>query len=91
MLRVAVAAAVNLYQREARGIVGLLQEIEARDAGFQPGGACIFDGSQPERLEVFRFHVDVDEKNEHGTTIMAALAESRQGETVTAWRFCYVA
>jgi hypothetical protein len=36
-----------------------------------------------ECFDAFRLDVDVDEKNEHDTTIMAAPAECRQGKTAT--------
>ena len=64
---------ISLDQNESRGIVFLLDDDEARDAGFQDAIAGIFDGGGSEGFYAFRLHVNMN--NEH----LACLPVARAG------------
>ena len=62
------AVAVDLDQREAGGVVGLLEEVEAGDAGLAGAVAGVVDGGRLEGRDGLGLDVDVDDEDEHGLT-----------------------
>jgi hypothetical protein len=58
-------SAINLDQHKPRGVVRLLEDVEAGHARFLHALARVFDGSVPERFDAFRFDMDMNEYNEH--------------------------
>lgn len=61
-----VGRAVNFYQHKARRIVGLLDHIKARDAGFLHAVARILDTRRFKGFDVFRFGVAKHMHNIYG-------------------------
>ena len=60
-----IGVAVGFVQNESAGIVGLLQQIEPRDARFLYAVTGILDRGLPKGIDVFRFDVDVNDKDHH--------------------------
>ena len=58
--------AVSLDQDEARGIIGVLHDIEARDTGFADAGAGIGKRRRLEDVDAVGFHLNMDENDQHG-------------------------
>jgi hypothetical protein len=57
---------IDLDEHEAGGIVGLLDNIEAGDAGFAHAVTGILEARGLEGLDALGFYVDVDMDDEHG-------------------------
>ncbi len=57
--------AIDLYQQEPGGIIGLLDDIEARDAGFSDTVTGVFDRGGSEGVGAFRFHFYMNMNDEH--------------------------
>lgn len=56
---------IDLDQQESGGIIGLLDDIEARDAGFPDTVAGVFDRGGPEGVGAFRLHFYLNMNDEH--------------------------
>jgi len=58
--------AVDLDEDEAVGSVGLLEDVEAGDAGFEDAGAGVGESGGPEGFDALGFYVDEDVDDVHG-------------------------
>jgi hypothetical protein len=63
-----LGSAIALHQREARGIVSLLDNIETRDTRLLHAVPGILDRSPEKRRDAIRLHMDVDVHNQHRLT-----------------------
>ena len=59
------AVAVYFNQEETSGIVDLLDDVEARDAGLAHAGLRICEGGRFESLDVLRLNVNMNMNDEH--------------------------
>ena len=65
---------IDINQQEPGGIIGLLDDIEARDAGFPDTVAGVFDRGGSEGIDAFRFHLYMNMNDEHPVCLAVALA-----------------
>ena len=66
--------AIDLDQQEPGGIIGLLDDIEARDAGFLDTVLGVFDRGSPEGVGAFRFHFYLNMNDEHPVCLAVVAA-----------------
>ena len=79
--------AVDLNQHKPRRVVGLLEDIKPQHAGLQPAGAGVQPRRRHERLERFRFHLDLHVDNQHKRVIAEIFSpHKRAGKEIV---FCY--
>jgi hypothetical protein len=64
-----VGRAVGFDEKEAVGVVGLLEEVELGDAGLLAAGAGVGEGGGDEGVAVFGEDLDVDVDDEHGVEL----------------------
>ena len=83
---VGVGTAINVHEHEAVGIIGLLHNIKADDAGFLHAGAGVGERGGHERHEAFRFNLDVDMDDEHDGQIGQTRAKLKSGRHFADWR-----
>lgn len=55
-----IVSPINLDQHEARRIILLLEDIEARDTRFAEAGFGVLKRGRFETFDTFRFHMDVN-------------------------------
>src|SRR5689334_10561946 len=65
--------AIDLDQHDLVGIVLLLQELESRDTGFLGALSGVDLGSGYKFVEVFRFHVSMNDENVHGFMVASVV------------------
>ena len=61
--------AVDFNEEEVGGLIVLLEEVEAGDAGLMQAGAGVGDGGVFERLDVFGLDGDMDMNDEHRNSL----------------------
>ena len=61
--------AVRFNEHEPRGIIDLLHDIKAGDAGFANARLSIVERGSFEVIDAFGLHLNVDVNNEHGMRV----------------------
>ena len=64
--RGSVRIPINLHQHKARGIISLLDHVEARDARLLTARAGVGECGFLEGVHKFRFHADMNMNDKHG-------------------------
>ena len=72
VLRRSFRCTVDLNQNETSSIVNLLHNIESRNSRFLHACLCIFNGRQPEGLDVLGLYLDMYMNNQHRVFIHLA-------------------
>ena len=64
-----VGIAIDFHQHEARGVIGLLHDVEARHARLLAAGAGVGESGEFEGFNALRLDVDVNVDNQHARRI----------------------
>src|SRR5262245_39423331 len=57
--------AIDLHQQKLRGVIGLLEKVEARHTGLLAAVGGVFDGGFTKRVNVLGLDQDADDQNVH--------------------------
>ena len=77
---------IDFHKDKPRGVIGLLDDIKAGNAGFLQAGAGIGERGDFECLDAFRFHSDMNVNNEHDREIGQFRNKLKPDDDFAGWR-----